>query len=323
MSIMRVADDAPRRPAGRYHGSKHTQGPDIIGRLPADHDTYDEAFCGMLSVLLRKERSLIEVVNDRSGDVVNFFRVLRERPDELIRLIDLTPFAWEEWKLSYKPADDPVERARRFYARAYMSIAGPTSTMTNPGFRRQKMFSRGSDGRKMMTPAAKTFANVDHLWTVARRLKGVTIENEDALVHIRRYDHPRTLFYVDPPYMPETRVRGADSAYEHEMTEDDHAALLATLNGLKGMVALSGYRCPMYDDSLTGWTRHDKLMRVNGRGSKVESLWLNPAAVEAVARGEEAARRAAERAAAEEAERRRNHRDLPLFANQAEAYHRE
>ncbi len=129
-----------------------------------------------------------------------------------------------------------------------------------------------------MTAAAKTFADTSHLWVVAARLKGVTIENEDALVHMGRYDHPRTLFYVDPPYMPETRVRDARSAYVHEMTEADHAKLLAALNRLSAMVALSGYRCGLYDEMLTGWTRYDKTVRVNGEGSAVESLWLNPAA---------------------------------------------
>lgn len=301
MSRMSVAPDATRRPPCRYHGSKHTLGPKIISRLPDDHDVYDEPYAGMLNVLLLKERSPIEVANELSGDVVNFFRVLREHPDELIRLINLTPFAWEEWKLSYEPTDDPVERARRFYARAYMSIAGPTSSATNPGFRRQKKLSRGKNGRKTMTPAARTFADVEHLWTIAARLKGVTIENEDALVHMGRYDHPRTLFYVDPPYMPETRVRDARSAYDHEMDEAGHEALLATLNRLEAMVALSGYRCELYDDVLSGWTRYDWTVRVNGEGSAVESLWLNPAADDALHR---------EPPPREEP----SHKDLPLFA---------
>lgn len=307
MNCMTVAADATRRPPCRYHGSKHTLGPKIISRLPADHDVYDEAYAGMFNVLLLKERSPIEVANDLSGDVVNFFRVLREHPDELIRAIDLTPFAWEEWKLSYQPTDDPIERARRFYARSYMSIAGPTSSSTNPGFRRQKKVSKGKSGRSTMTAAAKTFADVEHLWTIAARLRGVTIENEPALRHIKRYDHPRTLFYVDPPYMPETRVRGAHTAYEHEMDEAAHEALLNTLNQLKAMVALSGYRCELYDDALTGWARYDWEVRVNGEGSAVESLWLNPAAEDALYR--EPPPRV-----------ELTHQDLPLFASGAATF---
>ena len=320
MGSMQVATDAPDRQGVRYHGAKGRElAPWIIDHLPADHDVYDESHCGMANILLRKERSPIEAINDRSGEVVNFFRVLREAADELINAIDLTPFAWDEWKLSYQPTGDPVERARRFYVRAYLSIAGPTSSMTNPGFRRQKKLSRGRDGRKTMTAAAKTFAQVDHLWAIAERLKGVTIENEDALKHIRRYDNPRTLFYVDPPYMPETRVRAAQSAYEHEMTAADHAELLETLNRLKGMAVLSGYRCPLYDDALGHWTRYDKRVRVNGEGSAVESLWLNPAAEEALRRkvrpqfADGATRRP--RAGTARRGRRVTAADVPLFAD--------
>lgn len=281
---MAVAADATTRPPCRYHGSKHTLGPKIIPRLPVDHDLYSESHAGMFNVLLLKKRSPIEVANDLSGDVVNFFRVLRDSPDEFIRRVTLTPFALEEWRLSYEPTDDPIERARRFYGRAYMSIAGPTSSLTNPGFRRQKKLSRSRNGRSTMTAAAKTFADVEHLWTIADRLRGVTIECEDALVHMKRYDSPRTLFYVDPPYYPSTRVFGARNAYEHEMDEAAHETLLTTLNRLKAMVALSGYRCELYDDMLTEWTRTDWTVRVNGDGSAVESLWLNPAAEEALRR---------------------------------------
>lgn len=295
---VQVAADATNRPAGRYHGSKHTLGKWIIGHLPADHDVYSESYCGMLNVLLLKERSAIEAVNDLSGEVVAFFRALRECPDALIRAIHLTPFAYDEWRLAYQPAADPVERARRFYVRAYLSIAGPTSSSTNPGFRRQKKLSRGREGRKTMVAAAKTFADTSHLWAIAERLRGVTIENEDALAHMRRYDSRRTLFYVDPPYYPATRVRDARSAYEHEMSEAQHAELLDVLGGLKAMVALSGYRCGLYDDGLRGWTRYDKTVRVNGAGSAVESLWLNPAAQHALYYREPSLARS----------------DLPLFA---------
>lgn len=290
---MRPAAEQPSRPAVRFHGSKRTAAPWIISLLPGTdyHDTYVETHAGGRNVLLHKERSLIEAANDLDGDVDNFFTMLRDRTDELIRAIDLTPFHYAEWRRSYETTDDPLERARRFYVRAFLSIAGPTSTGTNPGFRRQKKFSRGRNGNKTMVAAAKTFAETDHLWVIARRLKGVTFEQENALTLIGRYDLARTLFYVDPPYYPDTRVYAARTAYRYEMTHDDHAELLRVLNGLAGMVALSGYRCELYDDELREWTRHDRSYRVNGAGSRIESLWLNPAAAEALERGREAVRK--------------------------------
>ena len=281
-----VAADAPGRPALRYHGGKWRLTPWTLSHLPAAHDTYVTGFGGSLSDLLRKARSLIEVANDLDGDVMTYFRVLRERPEELIRQIRLTPFHVGEYRQAQEPTDDPMERARRFYIRSYMAIAGPTA-QANSGWRRQKVFSRGRDGRKMMTPAAVTFFNVDHLYDVAARLTGVTFEQSPALELIDRYDNPRTLFYLDPPYHPETRSWWATTTYRHEMSHEDHVELLAAVNRVRGMAAVAGYRCALYDEALAHWTRHDKVSRTNGDGSAVESLWVNPAAVAALEQARE------------------------------------
>lgn len=154
------------RPALRYHGSKWRAAPWIIAHLPDDHDVYIEPFGGSAAVLLQKARSPIEVYNDLDGDVVNFFRLLREQPDELIRAIHWTPFAHAEQQLSREPADDPLEAARRFYVRSHLTVCGPTA-LWNPGWRRQTFLSRGRDGQSSMTPAARTFMQTEHLLQVA------------------------------------------------------------------------------------------------------------------------------------------------------------
>ena len=97
------------------------------------------------------------MLNDLDDDVVTFFRVMRDMPDELIRRIALTPFARREWIAAGQPADDPVEQARRFYVRSYGSIAGPTAQWRS-GWRRQKVLSRRADGSGAMTTAATAFA---------------------------------------------------------------------------------------------------------------------------------------------------------------------
>jgi DNA adenine methylase len=260
--------------------------PWVLKHVPACHETYIEPYSGSAAVLLRKERSLIEVFNDMDGEVVNFFRVLREDPAPLIRAIELTPFAKAEWELSYQPDPDPIEQARRFYVRAYMSIAGATAQW-NTGWRRQKVFSRGSNGRKMMTPAAVTFMKTEHLYQVANRLRGVIIESDNALSLIGRYDSPNAFFYIDPPYVLQTRGRWSGKAYAHEMDDSDHCELADALANIDGLAIVSGYACGLYTElyEAKGWQRVDRRTRINGPGHAIESLWLSPRVASILERG--------------------------------------
>lgn len=280
-----MISSGPARPALRYHGGKWRMAPWIISHLPTDHDVYVEPYSGSAAVLLRKQRSSIEVYNDLDGDVVNFFRVLRERPDELVRAITWTPYAQAEQKLSLEPCDDPLERARRLYVRSYLTISGPTAQW-NSGWRRQKVLSRGRSGESRMKTAATSFMETDHLYEIANRLRGVTIESENALALIGRYDQSRAVFYVDPPYVTESRTRWQASAYQHEMTDDDHRQLAAVLHNCDGMVLLSGYRSDLYDELYRDWHHVTRDVRTNGNTDRMatEYLWLNPAARAAVER---------------------------------------
>lgn len=279
------ASDSPTRPALRYHGAKWVLSSWIVSCLPADHDSYIEPFGGSAAVLLRKPRSKLEVYNDLDGDVVSFFQVLREREEELIRAIYWTPFAHAEQKLAYEPTDDPLERARRLYVRSYQTISGPTAQW-NSGFRRQKKFSRGRNGFSRMKPAAASFMEVEHLYQVAERLRGVTIEEDDALAVIRRFDNDRAVFYIDPPYVATTRKRWTASAYQHEMTDEQHRELATLLRSCAGMVVLSGYDSPLYQELFGDWKRLERQARTNGNTAETatESLWLNLAAKDALDR---------------------------------------
>jgi DNA adenine methylase len=262
-----------RRPPLRYHGSKWRMGDWIIGYFPP-HDAYVEAYGGGAAVLLQKKRSYIEVYNDLDGEVVNFFRVLREQPDELARLIKFTPWATAEWELSQEDDPDPLEMARRFYARAWMSIAGPTAQWRT-GWRRQKILTK-ENGKRRMTPAALTFMQTDHLYQVAERLRGVQIECDEALEVVEVYDSPDTLYYLDPPYPAITRGRWYKAAYRHEMTDDQHREMAARARALEGMVMISGYRCELYDELFGDWKRVEKRVRTQRASTAVESLWLSP-----------------------------------------------
>lgn len=268
--------EAPLHPAFRYHGSKWNLAPWIMGFFP-DHECYVEPFGGAGAVLLQKSRSYLEVYNDKAGNVVNFFRMLRDNPDALIRAIELTPYARAEFLLAYQDDPDPVERARRFYVLAYQAIAGATAQWRT-GWRRQKVVTK-QHGRNRMKPAALSFMETDHLYQVANRFRGVQIECEDALAIIQRYDSPTTLFYLDPPYPSSVRGRWAKTAYAHEMDDEAHWALARSAHDIMGMALISGYQCELYDEIYGDWQRVDRVARINGPGSAVESLWLSPSVV--------------------------------------------
>lgn len=203
------------RPVLRYHGGKWRLAPWIISFFPP-HRVYVEPFGGAASVLLRKERSAAEVYNDRWGTVVNVFRVLRD-PDlaeALASQLRLTPFARDEFEADWPDTDNEVELARRTILRSY---AGFGSASTNgdhaTGF-------RGNSNRSNTTPAVDWSNYPSHLERFTQRLRGVVIENRDALQVMQQQDSPDALFYVDPPYPHATRnMRRGNAAYAHEMTD--------------------------------------------------------------------------------------------------------
>lgn len=263
------------RPIGRFHGGKFRLAPWIIQHFPA-HRTYVEAFGGMASVLLRKPRSYQEIYNDRSGDLVNLFRVLRapRLSKQLVKSIRLTPFAREEFDLAYEPSDDKVERARRLLVRCGMGFGSSGQS------KRHKTGFRGSATRSGTTPAHDWAGQPQSLENAIERLMGVTVENRPAVKVIEYHDSPETLFYLDPPYVHDVRTwLHAKDAYDFEMSNSEHADLAKLCKGVSGMVVLSGYRCPLYDELYADWTRVDKAAHADGARDRVESLWLNPATV--------------------------------------------
>jgi DNA adenine methylase len=272
-----MPDGTPTRPALRYHGGKWRLAPWIIQHFPA-HQVYVEPFGGAASVLLRKPRSYAEIYNDLDDEVVGLFRVLRSpRAAELVEAVRLTPFARAEIEECYQPTDEPVERARRMIARSFMGFGSNAHNI------RVKTGFRSNSNRSGSTPA-RDWANIPQaLAAIVERFSGVVIENRDALEVMQKHDGPDTLHYLDPPYVHETRSsrlsgRNDYHGYKHEMTDAQHAAVLAGARGLEGMVILSGYPHPLYDDALPGWERILHATHADGARKRIEALWLNPAA---------------------------------------------
>lgn len=263
------------RPALRYHGGKWLLAKWIIDHFP-EHRIYVEPYAGAASVLLQKPRSYAEIYNDKWSVVVNVFRILRDptAAAELKRQLELTPFARDEFEVGCELGLSDIERARRTILR---SFAGFGSASTNgehsTGF-------RANSNRSGTTPAHDWANYPSHIDAFVDRLRGVIIENRDALDVMHAHDKPDCLHYVDPPYPHSTRnmARG-NAAYAFEMSDDDHRALAAFLMNLKGMVVLSGYACDLYDRELfPDWLRVQRSTHADGAKDAVEVLWLNRAA---------------------------------------------
>lgn len=257
----------------RYHGGKWLLAPWLTSFFPP-HETYVEPFGGAASVLLRKPPSPNEVYNDLDADVANLFAVLRS-PDapELVRQLRLTPFSRNEWEQAYQHCDDALERARRLIIRSYMGFSSAGSSSGHQtGFRYKPARSR-------ITPARDWADYPEALAAVCGRLQGVVVEGRSAFDLIPALDEPNTLFYVDPPYLLDTRVTEArrNPCYRHELTDNEHRRLLLLLRSVRGYVVLSGYAHPLYEELLHDWTREDRTHRADSGGMRLETVWLNPA----------------------------------------------
>jgi len=260
----------PARPALKYYGGKWKIANWIISFFPS-HTNYVEPCGGAASVLLIKPRSPLETYNDLDHRVVNFFKVLRERPEELISLIRLTPWSRIELENSQILAIDPLEDARRFFVTSWQSISTAGRSWRSL-----------ADYTKRPRSHVMDMIEIDHLHAVAYRLKNAQLECRDALEVIKIYDNNSTLTYFDPPYLHSVRVN--KDFYTCEVDEDYHIKAAGLLNQCKGFVVVSGYACPeytlLYEDN--GWKRFDKPVVCNAGARRTESVWLSPRTLEAV-----------------------------------------
>lgn len=257
-----------------WYGGKYSHLSWLLPLLPSCHH-YCEPFAGSAAVLLNRQPAPIETYNDLDGEVVNFFRVLRDDKDALVETIGLTPFSREEFAKACKldAALSQLERARRFYVRARQVRTGLAQTASIGRWANCKNTSRAG----MSGVISRWLGAVEVLPDIAERLLRVQIENRPALDVIRLYDSPGTLFYCDPPYIHSTR--GDSKAYVHEMTNEQHAELARVLNSVKGSVAVSNYQCNLMDELYPQhkWKKTVGEAKTNHatKGKRVEVLWTN------------------------------------------------
>lgn len=257
-----------------YYGAKQRLARQIVENLPP-HNAWIEGFCGSAALTFAKKPAPIEVINDLDGEVVNVFRQLRNNPEELCRLIALTPYASEEFEdcRSIEKGHTSLERARRFLVRTMMTVNGTIAS--NHGFSFSQSYSRQNREARVN----RWYNLPERLEEVVERLRNVRIENRDAIELMEMFsDRPATLVYLDPPYFTKRKQGYVIDANDKSF----HENLLNICMRTKCMVLLSGYDNDLYRKQLTrknGWYKN--LIRTNTRDtsgkdySRTEILWTN------------------------------------------------
>ena len=263
-----------RRIVFGWYGGKFSHLDWLLPLLPECHH-YCEPFAGSGAVLLNRVPSPVETYNDIDGEVVNFFRVLRDQHEELIRAIALTPFSREEYYRAIHTTNgvSDVERARCFYIKARQTRTGLAQTASLGRWANCKNTSRAG----MSGVVSRWLGGVGALDDIAQRLLRVQIENRPAVDVIQLYDSPTTLFYCDPPYLHATR--GDVKAYGFEMDEGQHREFAEVVNACSGMVAVSGYDHPLMDKLFEPgkWFKTLGARKTihSTKGTRQEVLWTN------------------------------------------------
>ena len=246
----------------KYPGAKWRIADWIISYFP-EHKVYLEPFFGSGACFFNKQPSYIETVNDLDGDVVNLFRVCREYPKELAKLINLTPFARDEFLDCYERSDNPIEQARRTLVRYHQSFG--TSNSSKNSWRNVQTYGG---------PRCATMWGYlpDTICDIASRLRDAQIENTDALTLIERYNDKHTLIYCDPPYLRSIRKK---NMYTIEMDDDKHVELLDVLKKSNSQIVLSGYDNVLYNRELKDWFTAEKQTTAQMGLHRTEKLWMN------------------------------------------------
>jgi DNA adenine methylase len=256
------------KPPFQYFGSKQTVAGQIRD-LFLPHDHYVEPFAGSLAVLLAKTPAKLETVNDINGEIVNFWRIVRDFPEEFERQCLLTPFSRTEYEMAKDVQGcTDMERARRFWIRVEQGFA---HTGSKTGWR----FCYQGNNNNL---DSRVWNHARRIPAVAGRIRNVQLENREAIDLIRdagRY--PGVLIYADPPYLGQVRETGQ---YVHEMqAEAEHRELADALADCKAMVALSGYDSDLYRELYRDWHRHEIVTQTGtarqGERFRTEILWVN------------------------------------------------
>lgn len=274
------------KPPISWYGGKTIMAKRLLKYIP-EHKKYGEVFGGAGGVLFAKEPSEFEVFNDINSNLINLYRVLRdeEKFNKFYKMACVSLWSRDEFWYAYDNINNPemedYERAFYFFVVARQAFNG------KPGIPSWSM-STGKSSRGMASTCSKYLSSVDRLPAVHERLKRVQIDNTDFRnffkLYISKWDYEDSFVYLDPPYVPETRI--SKKAYRFEMSYEDHEDLIHLLLSHYGnsKFMLSGYDNPLYNIlEQNGWnkicfewtswaTRNSK---ISEKPRRTECIWIN------------------------------------------------
>lgn len=235
-------------------GGKHYIADWICKKLDYRCLTYLEIFGGSGSVLFSKVPHEVEIFNDMNGDLVNFFKVVREKPEQLRDALSLMPYSRELFnelqgkfvgrQLSLDKEFGELDNFQRAVEWFYVLSASFSAKMGH-GW-----------GYSYIGNQAKSFFNkLDKFTQIATRLRNVQIDCRDyreIFGSIKERMARELMIYVDPPYV-------GTNYYKHcnVWGIEEHKELAKWLNRLSdwgAKIALSYYDFP----ELSEWYNSDR-----------------------------------------------------------------
>lgn len=236
---------------GRNHVAKW-----ILEHFPDKYKDmcYIEPYCGGANLLLLKERSLTEIINDKNESIVSIYQCLRDEPKEFIRRLSHYKYCEETFEKAKKKIDqeDYLEKSIVEYVLKKMSKAELKNSFSN---------ANSLDWKK----------SIQELHDISHRLEEVFIFNKDAIEIIDTFNSSNALLYCDPPFLYENK--SSKKVYSSDMETEIHINLSHALNSFKGKAIISGITSPLYNRLYKDWTMIRSKIKKDGK--KAEVIWKN------------------------------------------------
>lgn len=258
--------------AFNYFGGKFTWIDYLYEEFPTDFKHLIDLFGGSFCVSLNYDGKVIRTANEINEDITNFFQVLRDHEDQLMRKLLLTPCSQIEFERCWERSDDKIENARRFYVRVRQSFFGLGAQRKNKGWHMAKTKYNSKGGETV----SKWNNALNKLHAVAEAIRrNFQITPFSYEVCIDKLDFDKAFFYCDPPYSKRSRKSYND--YKFEFTDKQHRKLANKLHKIKGLAMVSGYDCSLMNELYADWRKVELPVKKNNiRSSDVqEIIWMN------------------------------------------------